>query len=205
MAVAGIARQDEDSKRYSLGLLLYHWGSKAAMAYLPSTLIRHEMILLAREAGHPAFYAVLDNDAVVVLERTQEVSGATVVVPYTTHYHWPASTTGVVLAAFAPPAERQRLLDLEEHLDRESIWPDSELAEVLDQVMHQGYAERTLSPGRTTLAAPLLDYSGYAVAALGLAVSGYSAADQERLPQLLKAAAAHCSGFLGHVAALAAP
>src|SRR5687768_6579537 len=49
MVVSGIARQDEDSKRYSLGLLLYHWGSKAAMAYLPSTLIRHEMILLARE------------------------------------------------------------------------------------------------------------------------------------------------------------
>jgi DNA-binding IclR family transcriptional regulator len=203
MVAHGIARRDNDSKRYFLGLLLYQWGAKAVRTFLPSTLIQHELLALAREAGHPAFYAVLDDDAVVVIERTEVIGGQTVVVPYAARYHWSSSTTGPVLVAFSAPETIDRLMAQDVRTHSEAIWAPEEMPALIEQVQHQGYLERTLGVGRTTIAAPVLDYSGHVVAALGLAVSYYNETDQERLKQVLRVAVEKCSGLLGHVGEIA--
>jgi DNA-binding IclR family transcriptional regulator len=198
MVAAGILSKDEDSRRYDLSLEVLQWASRVAARFQPSAAARHEMSQLAKKVGHQVIYSVLDRGSVVVLEATEDLTAQVTTRPAWSRTSWATSTTGTVIVAFSEPGTAERLLTEFASSEEVSAWPESEMRTLLEELRQQGYAERFLRLDTTTVAAPVLDYSGYAVAALGMLVKGSDLAEKERCIDLLKATAAKCSSFLGH-------
>jgi DNA-binding IclR family transcriptional regulator len=198
MVESGILVKDEDSKRYTLSLKVFEWGGRAAARFLPIASVRHEMARLADDGGYQIIYSVLDGDYVVIVEATEVTAGAVTTRPAGTRIHWITSTTGTLLVACCEPRLQRRLLDNLETADVESVWPETDLEYLLEGFRNARFVERRLQEGTYTLAAPILDYSGYAIAALGLFVTGEDAHEREKAADALKATASLCSSFLGY-------
>jgi DNA-binding IclR family transcriptional regulator len=198
MVSAGILSKDEDSRRYDLALEVLQWATRVAARFQPSAAARHEMSQLANKVGYQVIYSVLDRSSVAVLEATEDLTAQVTTRPAWSRTYWATSTTGTVIVAFSEPRTVERLLAEFASSEEPSAWPEGEMRSVLEELRQQGYADRQLRPGATTLAAPVLDYSGYAVAALGMLVRGSDLAEKERCIDLLKATAARCSSILGY-------
>lgn len=198
MVAAGILSKDEDSRRYDLSLEILQWASRVAARYQPSAAARHEMTLLANKAGYPVIYSVLDKDSVIVLEATEDLAAQVTTRPVWNRTYWATSTTGTLIVAFSEPRTIERLLTEFASSEHASAWPEEEMRTLLGELRQQGYADRLLRPGAATIAAPVLDYSGFAIAALGLLVKDIDPDEKERGIELLKATAARCSSFLGY-------
>jgi DNA-binding IclR family transcriptional regulator len=198
MVAAGILSKDEDSRRYYLALQVFQWGSRAAARFQPSAATRQEMTRLASQSGHQIIYSVLDKDSVVVLEATENVTGQATTRPVWSRTYWASSTTGTLIAAYSEQRTIERLLREFAKQKEAPAWPEIEMETLLDELRRQGYADRVVKSGVYTIAAPVLDYSGYAVAALGMIVTGNDPVEKEHFIDALKATAATCSSFLGH-------
>jgi IclR family transcriptional regulator, KDG regulon repressor len=198
MVVAGILSKDEESRRYNLSLQVFQWGSRAAARFQPSAAMRQEMTRLASQSGYQLIYSVLDGDSVVVLEATEHFTAQATTRPVWGRTYWASTTTGTLIAAFSEQRTIEPLLRAFEKQKEASAWPEIEMRSLLDELRRQGYADRVVKSGAYTIAAPVLDYSGYAVAALGMIVTSNNPLEKERFIDPLKATAATCSSFLGH-------
>lgn len=175
MVAADLAEKDEVSKRYRLGLRLYRWGSAAVGRFIPPPFIRYEISELAEELLHPVFYGVLDDGHVVTVERTARRSRQTLTTPDYRRNHWSATSSGRALVAFLPVAEREALLK-EDHGE----WPSKKaLSDDLELIRRQGYASSDAVREGYTVAAPVLDESGVARAAIGIGVNKHIAEERE--------------------------
>lgn len=198
MVAAGILSKDAESRRYNLSLQVFQWGSRAAARFQPSAATRQEMTRLASQSGHQLIYSVLDGDSVVVLEATEHFTAQATTRPVWSRTYWASTTTGTLIAAFSEQGTIERLLREFVKQKEASAWPEIEIRTLLDGLRWQGFADRVVKPGVHTIAAPVLDYSGYAVAALGMLVTSNDPLEKDRFIDPLKATAATCSSFLGH-------
>jgi DNA-binding IclR family transcriptional regulator len=204
LVALGIVTKENDSRRYFLTLKWYQWVTQAASRFLPSPAIRQEMALLAAETRLPAFYAVMEDTSVVLLERAEYTGNLVVSAPYPARNHWVGTSSGLAIAAFSHQSRIQQLIDLEVKSKRESEKTVSELQSALKQVHAQGYAEHTVDNRRYSLCAPILDHSGYAVAGLAVGVSSFpllsktADVNKDEVIDALREAAARCSAHLGH-------
>ncbi len=175
MVGADLADKDETSKRYRLGLRMYRWGSTAVARFVPPPFARYEIAELAEEVNHPVFYAVLEGSYAVTVERTARRGRQTLASPDYRRNHWSATSSGRAIVAFLAPAEIASLLG-QGHGD----WLSKEaLAEDLDSVRRQGYASSDAVRDGYTLAAPVLDETGFASAAIGIGVNKYVAEERD--------------------------
>ena len=166
MVANGMADKDLASRRYLLGLHVYRWGSAAAARFVPPIFLRYEVAELAEDVQHPVFYAVLDGGDVVTIERTQRRGRQTLTIPDFRRNPWHATSSGRVLAAFSPPSQLRELL-------RQAGVPALKaIDEDLDAIKREGFAASEAVRGDGyTLAAPVLDESGQATAAIGIGVN----------------------------------
>jgi DNA-binding IclR family transcriptional regulator len=189
---SGLVVRDSETKRYSLGLWAYSWGSQAVQAYLPSATTRLEVARLASEFPYSVLYVTRQGEWAYTIERTQAQGGLMVTKPTAGRNHWSETTTGRVTVAFAEPSERKRLL---------ARLPSAETAEtsaLLDEIAEQGFGERSTTPTRHTLAAPILDDQGFALAALAIVVTNYDPSQREQILTALRDTASRSAADLSH-------
>ena len=189
---SGLVVRDPDTRRYSLGLWAYSWGSQAVAAYLPSATTRLEVARLAAQFPHPVLYMTRQGEWVYTIERTLAQGGLIVTKPTSGRNHWSLTTTGRVSVAFAEPSERRQLL---------ARLPGTELSELtamLEAISAQGFAERATTPTRHTLAAPILDEDGFALAVLAVVPTNYDAGQRDQILAALRDTTARCAADLSH-------
>jgi DNA-binding IclR family transcriptional regulator len=152
----------------------------------------------------------MDQSFVILLERTEQMpAGSVVTAPYSQRSHWSGTSSGWAIAAFSPASVRQELLRAEA-ANKDNGVSLKDLEARLEQVRHQGYAEREVENRRYTLCAPVLDQSGYAAAGIACSVpsigaGGREPSEKEHLIDFLREAAARCSAHMGHVLTIAVP
>jgi DNA-binding IclR family transcriptional regulator len=188
----GLVVRDPETRRYSLGLWAYSWGSQAVRAYLPSATARLEIARLASMYPYPVLYVTRQGEWVYTIERTAAQGGLIVTKPAAGRNHWSQTTTGRVAVAFAEPTEQHRLLD------RLPGSESKELKTVLDEIAEQGFGERSTTATRHTLAAPILDDSGYALASLAIVVTNYDPSQRDQILSALRDTAARSAADLSH-------
>jgi len=203
--VGYLARPD-GGKRYRIGSGVF---TLAAAAFEETTLLNlGQPILerLSRETGEAAHLAVRSNADIVLIARTEatgmlQMSARTGVVR-------PAHATaiGKLLLAFAPEAERDRLLasmDLPALTDW-TITDRKVLQEALAAIRNSGFAEdrQEFDTDVRCIAMPISDFSGRCVAAMGLSSPVWRAAGPqgETNAAALRAAASQLSASLGAIA-----
>jgi DNA-binding IclR family transcriptional regulator len=197
MVADGIAQKDESSKRYRLALKVYEWGARAVLPYLPPLHIRHEIARLAEEIRHPVFYCVLDGSAVFTLERTDQIGSLSLTAPNLGRSYgrssWASSCWGKAIVAFQSEQRIRELLEAEG-----SGAQVAQLRSELETARLKGYAELALAADRLTLAAPILDSSGYSSSAMAIGVNNFSEEQHEALVRSLTDAASRASYHSGY-------
>lgn len=173
LADEGVLDQDHQSGRYRLGLSVFDLA-----AAVPTQRPLHEAVLvsmteLRSRTGETVQVGVLDGRHVVYVERLDSPNTLQVFTELGRRADAHCTSSGKALLAFVPQAERERLLDgwkltaKTEH----SITDLDELRAELRRIRQRGYAENRheSEPGVVSVAAPIRDGSGGAVASLSLA------------------------------------
>lgn len=176
LADEGVLEQDPETSRYRLGLSVFDLA-----AAMPKQRTLHEAVLvsmteLRSRTGETVQVAVLDGRDVVYVERLDSPSTVEVFTQVGRRNSAHRTSTGKALLAHIPSNHRDRLLKgwVLEPKTEHTITDLSVLREELLRVKTRGYAENRHESelGIISIAAPIRDSSGYAVAALSIAGSG---------------------------------
>ncbi|MGI5398015.1 IclR family transcriptional regulator [Streptomyces sp. CA-135486] len=167
----GMVVQDRDSAKYQLGPGLVRLGN----AYLDTQELRTRSLTwadqLATRTGEAVWVAVLTDDHILVVHHAFRPEGAVQILEVGASIPWSTCALGKAIVAFAPAAERERLLAGElAVLTGTSITDPKELAGRLDEVRNTGYAleDQESAIGDAGIAAPVFDRSGEVAGAIGI-------------------------------------
>jgi len=206
----GFVQKDPDARSYSLGyrtLFLADQTSRQSRLIAAATPF---LDALAAEARESALLIVREdcNSLCVALREAPSPLRLFAKVGRIGPLH--AGGGPKVLLAFAPEAVREAVLEgpLEAFTDTTLTEP-GKLGRALDEVRRLGFTLSIgeLDPDVFSMAAPVFDYSGEAVAALSVAgpVSRLSNGGRERLRGLVVSSAERLSSALGHSPRVARP
>lgn len=172
LADEGLLDQEAESGRYRLGLTVF---DLAAAAPTPRSL--HEAALvsmteLRARTGETVQIAVLDGREVVYVERLDSPNTVRVMSTVGRRNDAHCTSTGKVLLAFTPKRHRDAILD-GWVLPRQTEFTITDLdllRRQLRQIQRAGFAEnrQESQPDVVSVAAPIRDAGGGAVAALSL-------------------------------------
>lgn len=176
----GYVHQDENSRRYELGLKFLQLGT----AHLEKMDIRKKALPVLKElmleTDETVHLAILDGTEIIFVERVESSQAVRMISKLGMRIPAQLTASGKALLAFLPAVERARLLS---RLNYEKRLPNSIaeariLEEHLQEVAQQGFAidDEESDTGVRCLAAPVCDSRGRPVAAVS--VSGPKA----RLP-----------------------
>lgn len=165
--------QDPYTSAYRLGWVLYELGTSVVRDVEFTRAARPFLDSLAHETGESILLGILDNDAVLYLDRGESPSGLRMVANAGRRGPLHATASGKVLLAFAPDAQLvERILSKPlQKLTRSTITDPDALRRQLATVRTRGYAvcrqEREI--GLCSIAVPLRNYTGTVVGSLALA------------------------------------
>jgi DNA-binding IclR family transcriptional regulator len=173
LADEAVLEQDPETGRYRLGLSVFDMA-----AAMPTQRTLHEAVLvsmteLRSRTGETVQVGVLDGRQVVYVERLDSPNTLSVFTELGRRAHAHCTSSGKALLAFAPRAQRERLLRGWELPARTAftITDTDRLRTDLERVRQRGYAENRQESelNVVSVAAPIRDASGAAVASLSLA------------------------------------
>ena len=196
-----LVERDLRTARYRLGRRLPQLASVVSGEIDLRSVARPICEQLATAVGETATLDVLMGDVIVPIEQATASTSVVSVnwLGRRTPVHCTAS--GKAIAAFAPVAVRERLLDLP--LDRvtpHTITDRAELEAQLDEARQSGVARthEELEVGLDALAAPVFGAGGEVVAALDVSGPSHRLRDRPDLDRLTRDGAADLSRRLGY-------
>jgi DNA-binding IclR family transcriptional regulator len=170
-ASAGWLEQDSKTRRYSVGLSAYVFGSRFVQFH---PLTRHAIPVLRSVVDRSGFnttLSILDHLKPLYLLGIAGPVPVDLASAFGSYFPFHATAAGKVLAAFAHADIRAAMLERTEleRLTSRTIVDIARLSDELDEVFRRGYArsdgERV--PGIGALAVPVIAHSGIVVAAIG--------------------------------------
>ena len=192
---AGWLDQDRKTRRYSVGLPAYVFGSRFIQFH---PLTKHAIPMLrgiVDRSGFNTTLSILDHQKPLYLLGIAGPVPVDLSSAFGSYFPFHATAAGKVLAAFAPVEVRERMLR-ETPLDRitsRTVTDREQLRDELERVFRLGYArsdgERV--PGIGALAVPVITRSGAVAAAIGIAfpTSMVSGDELEYHAEILKSGA----------------
>ena len=164
--------REPDSAAYRLGWALYEMGIGVARGAAVSRVARPFLDRLAVETGESVLLGVLDNDAVLYLDRGDAPSGFHMVAAAGGRSPLHSTASGKLLLSYAGEDEIERYLAGPlESFTPNTLTDPKLLRKQFAEIRAQGYAtcwqEREL--GLCSMAVPLRDHTGAAIASLTLA------------------------------------
>lgn len=173
LVAKGWVTETSEGPKYTASLVPFHVASKPVARMKVVTAAQEPLHALWKQTGECVYLGVLHDDRVMYLIHHEGTRNIHVGGQVGEHY-WPhAASTGKVLLAYGEPELRERciargLKKLTEatHTDRESFLAD------MEQVRKQGYAldNEEYMEGGLCYAAPIYDYTGRVIAAIGTTV-----------------------------------
>lgn len=178
LAMLDYLQQDADTKKYSLGPRAVDLGFAAINSMEITRVAARHLQALADETGYTVSMAVLDGADIVYVDRRRSGRGVGLGMDLNLHIgsRLPAYCTamGKALLAYREPSALRVLLDRTDLARRgpNTITAREQLMTALARVRRTGIAinNEELAPGLRSLAAPVRDRSGAAVAAVNIAV-----------------------------------
>ncbi len=204
LADGGLLRFDPDSRCYTLGWRLIELGELASHRTKAMNVADSHLNRLRDETGETIHLGAYDNGQVVYL--AQKSSSAAVVVRARIGQRRPlhATAMGKILLAFGPDEWLLRLL---EEPELEAYTPNTiaekeDLQTHLRRIRRLGFAvdDEEMTQGIRCVAAPILDYTGLAVAAISVTGPAFriSRSDLDRLTAQVTSTAGAISSELGY-------
>jgi DNA-binding IclR family transcriptional regulator len=200
LCARGVVQRIPATGQYRLGLRLWELGQlvqdRAPVRHLALPLLEE----LRLRTGQTAHLAIADGADVVFVERIQALSGIALIGERQRRVPLHTTSAGKVLAAFNPEHSRARAEAGFPALTPQTITSAQAWSTCLADVLARGLAvsDSENMPGLASIAAPVIDTSGLAVAAVS--VAGPSPAilgSQDRHGRVVMVTAARLSRRLG--------
>jgi IclR family transcriptional regulator, KDG regulon repressor len=183
-------RKDPISKQYSLGIRFFDLGSIVYDSFsLRSTASPH-LSQLQMKVGNTLYLGILDNDWLLYIDKRDDPNNP---VNFTSRIgtrrppHW--GMLGLVIMAHLPDSEVDRLLQKHPltRLTKKTITTKEEYKKRLHSVEKQEYVFETgeVFNGISGVAAPIRDFSGNVIAAVGVGFIS-SSVDGKGLRKIIK-------------------
>jgi len=192
-----------NEQKYGLTLLPFRLASSALSRMNLNTVSLPVLYDLLNETGECTYLGVLHEDKVLYLQHLDGLKSVRVAGRVGGAYDLYCSAPGKVLLAYADPA----FIEAYASRDREkrtanTITGKQALLSHLEEVRTQGYAvdREEFGNGITCVAAPIMDYTGKVVAAIGCSAFTLDGGHEQQIAQLLpkvRAAAETISVRLG--------
>jgi len=199
----GLVVQEVDGGKYALGPAVLQLGN----AYLGGSELRARSAswsdMLARQAGEAVWVAVLSGPNVVVVHHTLRPDDLVQILEVGAAVPWHASALGRAIVAHAPgDAQKALLAGPLRRLTGKTVTDPDALRQELAAVLARGYAveEEEATLGDAGLAAPVFNWSGRVVGALGIVgpvARLLTEARQDRLADAVRSTARALSRDLG--------
>jgi IclR family transcriptional regulator, KDG regulon repressor len=183
-------RQAPESRRYSLGLRLFELGSIVFYSFSLRHIASPYVSQLQMKLGKTMFLGILDNDELLYVDKREDPQNP---ISFTSKIgtrrppHW--GMLGPMLMAYLPDNEIERLLQKSPltATTKRSITNKKEFKEWLLRIREQGFAidVETALEGITGVAAPVRDYTGKVIAAIGIGFIS-SSVDSKGLKRIVK-------------------
>ena len=167
-------RQDQESKRYSLGLRLFELGSVVFVSFSLRRIAYHHLARLQTSIGKTVFLGVLDNDDLLYIDKREDPRNP---ISFTSEIgrrrppNW--GMVGPAILAFESDEELDRILERRplQATAKKSHTRNEDLKQWLRKIREDGYAvdEETAMDGISGVGVPIRDASGKVIAALGVA------------------------------------
>ncbi len=169
----GFLKHDSQSKKYSLGVKLFELGSIVSCSFSLRKIASPFVSQLQARLGMTVFLGILDHDEVLYIDKRDDPGNP---ISFTSEVgirrppFW--GMLGSVLMAFLPDYEIERLLQKNPLIafTKKSITEKKEYTEWLCKVRNQGFAidYETAFEGITGISAPIKDFTGKVIGALGV-------------------------------------
>jgi DNA-binding IclR family transcriptional regulator len=175
----------DNAQRHYLDVRVWSWGVQAARRLAVLDIARPHIAIAVREAGVPAYIAVVRGDQTLYLESTTPAHDDAMIslVSYAVPVY--ACAPGKAVLAFSPPEAQEKVLNgpLKKFTPLTLATRD-ELNSELEAVRRQGYAINRgehYETGQLAAAVPILDQRGLAIAS----VCFYALQDETELERVL--------------------
>ncbi|SPF40718.1 putative Uncharacterized HTH-type transcriptional regulator YagI [Syntrophobacter sp. SbD1] len=204
----GFLNQDSQSKKYSLGVKLFELGSIVYNSFsLRKTASRH-LRLLHEKVGKTVFLGILQGDELLYLDKKENLANpirfaSNIGTRRPPHF----GMLGQVLMAHLSEGEVQRLLRKYPltAFTKRSMTSEHVFKEKLQEVRRQGFVaeDGVALEGIGGIAAPVRDFSGSVVGAIGIGflLASVSAKDLKVLTKEILETATTIGHELGHAGA----
>jgi len=169
----GFLRQDQELKRYSLGMKLFELGSIVASSFSLTRIASPYLTQLQVKLGKTVFLGVLDAGELLYLDKREDLTAS---ITFTSNIgrrrppYW--GMIGSAIMAYLPQDEIDRLLEKTPltATTKKSLVKKEEFDASLRRVREQGYAidEGTAIEGVGGVGAPVRDFTGKVVAGVGV-------------------------------------
>jgi IclR family transcriptional regulator, KDG regulon repressor len=183
-------RQDPETKRYSLGLRLFELGSLVFYSLSLRKTSGPFLDQLQVRLGKTVFLGVLEKDDLLYVDKREDPQNP---ISFTSRIgtrrppYW--GMLGPVLMAFLPDNEIERLLEKNPlaATTKKSITNKQDFIKWLRQIREQGYVfdQETAIEGITGVGAPIRDFTGKVIAAIGVGFIS-SSLDSKGLKKAIK-------------------
>ena len=194
LASRGLIEQSSNSGKYRLGLHLFELGHLALSRIELRKRSRALLEELRERSGWTVHLSVAQGADVLFLERLPTLRGMQVMHEY--RRRWPLHTTssGKAICAYDPEAAARRVAAGFPAYTTHTIANPEQFADELTQIRRQGYAtsREELMYQLASVAAPILDVHGVAIAAVSITGSVEELGESpDRLARLVTMAAHH--------------
>jgi DNA-binding IclR family transcriptional regulator len=186
----GLVVQESEGGKYALGPAVLQLGN----AYLDGSELRARSAswadLLARQTGEAVWVGVLSGQNVVVVHHAFRPDDLVQILEVGAAVPWHACALGHAIAASLDDAAQSPLLaGPMRRLTGRTVTEPAALKEALEKTRQRGYAveDQEATVGDAGLAAPVVDWSGRAVGALGIVGPVERLLDGERQSRLADA------------------
>lgn len=202
----GYLKQAPESRQYSLGLKLFELGSIVLSSFSLRKVASPHLTQLQVRLGKTVFLGVLAEDELLYIDKRED--GA-IGIGFPSNMgrrrppHW--GMLGPVLMAYLPDKEIERLLEKYPltRTTRKSYTENSDFKEKLREVRRDGYIvdDETAFESIGGIAAPVRDFTGKVVAALGVGFisASVSSKDIKKMIKEVKATSDAISRELGYI------
>jgi IclR family transcriptional regulator, KDG regulon repressor len=195
----GFLRQDQESKKYFLGLKVFELGSIVLSSFSLTRVASPHLTALESKLGKTVFLGILEEDELLYVDKRE---GAKDGIRFTSNIgkrrppYW--GMLGPALMAYLPDEEIDRILAKNPLAinARRSLTTNDQYKEWLRKIREQGFVieDETAFEGIGGVAAPIRDFTGKVTAAVGV---GYisSSVDSKTLNKIVKEVTGAASGI----------
>ena len=159
-------------KRYQLGIRMFHISRGVLKRHAVSEHALKYLKALTAATGETSHLVVPAGHEVVFIEKVESPQSVRASAPVGTMYEMHMPATGKALLAFMPEASRRAILEKLSYAPAtpRTITSREALEHELQRIAERGYSvdDEEVNIGVRCLAAPIFDYSGDVVAAIGI-------------------------------------